>query len=346
MNYQNHFFITIFMLIILLGTILFFFRYHGKNKSSTLKRTLWTHLIYTEVKPKNGVKDKYNRKTTISHGLFNQLYSLFSAVNVASILERDLVVNKFYVSFMDTTNGVPLSKVVDLSSLLVPTTDWNNQEEPKPSKIINDVYDPPPNSLEILLQEHHIPNLEVGCMFNLRILDYKKDPHIQKVRFHPIFYEITSSFLTLYPKYQVVHYRMENDFAGYFHQRFGYKDVAECQSNILQKYQKTLEDNFDYTIPTLIVSYYYKDKNQPRNFDLKWKNLVHYTITKKQREQLYHHLELPNTMEMREIDAIIDFILSTSPNVSGFVGIDASTFSDSIVSYWNNKNCVLIQPQK
>lgn len=331
------------LLILIITSFLFLFLYK-QTKVQETKKTLWAHLVYTEIKKNH--QHNYNRTTLLSHGLFNQLYSLFSAVDVAILLKRELVVDNFYVHYMDTTHCVPLSKIIDLSSLLVPTTDWKSKkEEPVISNIATHVYDPPPNSFKVLLSEKKIPHLEVGCLFNFSVPHSKKEKHIQSLRFHPIFYEMTASFRSSYSHYQVVHYRMEDDFSGYFHQRFGYQDTKELQTHLFHKYQKTMKKHFDPNIPTLVVSHYYKQK-QPRQFDLPWKNIIHFSITKQQKEQLYHHLDLPTTIAIREVEAIFDFVLSTSPNVRGFIGCEVSTFSESIVSFWNKKDCVLIHPQK
>lgn len=327
------FFGFLFMLII---TIILLYKTLTKPDAPPRKK-LWTHIVYTEISPEN------KRDVVVSHGLFNQMWSLFVAVELATILQRDLVVNNFYVNFTDTITSVPLSKVIDLGSLLVPTTDWAQDVSPTSSILAQHTYEPPPNSIEVLLkEERHVQDLEVGCLFNLQITNHKNDKHIQNIRFHPIFYEITSSFLRLHPKYQVIHYRMEGDFTGYFYNKFHFTNAHECRKHLFYGYKKALETRFDPDTPTLVVSHYYKDPNQPRDFDLQWKNIIHFTIPEEQKEKLCRHLGLPVSTVMREIDAVFDFILGTSSNVCGFIGCENSAFSQAVFSFKRGGDCFLV----
>ena len=335
----------LFFMVVLFFCCLFFWKQNSKKKQQKIAKTLWSHIVYTEF------NESEQRKTTLSHGLFNQLYSLFHAVDVAEILDRHLVIGKFYVSYTDTHTSVPLSKIINLASLGVYTTDMADRPylTPQVSDIGQHAYDPPSNTLEILLKEHQIPHLEIGCLFNLSLPDHTIHKHIQAIRFHPIFYNITSTFQSQYPQYQVIHYRMEGDFASYFHQRCGFGSPHDFQQYLFREYKDAIQKRFDPDIPIVVVSHYYKDPGQARDFDLPFKNIIH---TKKLQEEnlalLYEHLGLPKTTPIREVEAVLDFVISTSPNVRGFIGIEKSTFSEAIVAYWANTHiqCHLIKPEK
>ena len=264
---------------------------------------------------------------------------MFAAVDLAKILGRNqLFIGNFYVNFRNTKNSVPLSKIIQLSSLLIPVYNWDLQQEK------NIVFCS--CSLQTLQQQYSVKDLEVGCCFMFPLPGHKREEHIRAMRFHPIFYELISSFLQKYPSYQVVHYRMENDFPSYFFKKWHFTSLEECRAKLFQQYQNKLTTHFDPNIPTLVVSHYYKDPQQIKDHDLKWKNLIHFNLTPSQRTRLYQHLQLSPSTPMREVDAIIDFILSTTPNVCSFIGCGGSTFSGSVCLYHNNKNCTLVSPVK
>lgn len=326
---------TVIMILLFVIVCIVLRPHKGEKEEDNSKRRkkLWTHIVYIEVNHKN------ERNVIVSHGLFNQLYSLFIAVHAANSLDRDLVVSGFHVHYMDTTHNVPLSQVIDLGSLGVPTTDWDQNKEPKASQIL----ETPPNVFEVLQQKNMNNDLEVGCLFNVSPPNHKKDRHIQRLRFHPFFYNIVSEFLGLHPKYQVVHYRMESDFSTYFHRMFGFDNVEECRIQMRQQYRKAMKKMFSPNIPTLVVSHYYKDPQQPRDADLQWTNLIHFKTTDQQKEKIYQHLNMPASLEMREVDAILDFILSTSSNVVGFVGCENSTFSEAVSLGLKKNKCFMIK---
>jgi hypothetical protein len=294
-------------------------------------------MVYTEIRGKE-------RKAVISHGLFNQMYSLFLSVELAKRLGRGLVVGPFYVHYMDLVHCTPLSRVIHLPSLGVPTMDWYADQEPTPSRLVEHTYEPPPQTLEVLAgEEAGIVHLEMGCLFNLSLPDYSRTRHVQGLRFHPLFYELTSSFRQTYPAYQVVHYRMENDFCAYFHRRFQFGSMEECQADLFRSYNRAMKQYLDPNLPTLVVSHYYKDPHQNRAFDLPWKNLVHFSLTPQQRDRVCDHLGISSDIPMREVDALLDFILGTSPNVRFFIGCGLSTFSETVEAFWGEKNCFLIR---
>lgn len=311
-------------------------------------KTLWAHLVFIKAThQKIGRNIIFTRHPTIVYGLFNQLFALFAAVDLAKISGRDkLVSGNFYVNFKNRKDSVPLSRIIDLNSLLVETSDWIPNKEPVSSVLLKHSPARPSNCVELLKKENHIQDLEIGCCFMLPIPGHKREEHIQKVRFHPIFYQIISSFLKTYPKYQVVHYRMENDFTGHFFKGWRFKSLVECRKNLYNKYQEALAQKFDPLIPTLVVSHYYKDPKQPRDHDLKWGNLIHFKLNQQQKTQLYQHLRLPETTAIREVEAVIDFILCTTPNVCNFIGCGGSTFSGSVRLFHNNQNSFIIHPVK
>lgn len=313
-----------------------------------MTKSLWTHLVFINAKQRRvGRKIIMTRIPIIVNGLFNQLYALFVAVDLTKILGRDhLVVGNFYVNINDKTHFVPLSRVIQLGSLLVYTTDWIVNKEPVASSLLKHPIAHPPNSIQILQKHNHIIDLEVGCCFTLLLHGHTMDQHVRKMRFHPFFYQLVAPFLRTYPKYQVVHYRMENDFTEYFFKKWHFDTIQECRENLFQLYNNTLKEKFDPNTPTLVVSHYYKDPNQTRDHDLQWDNLIHFNLNHQQKAQLCQHLQLPTTIQMREIDAIIDFILCCTPNVSAFIGCGCSTFSGSVCMYYNNQNCSLVHPIK
>lgn len=325
-------FFLIFFLVFIIIVLAILPKQKKKNK-------LWVHMVYTEIKNHN------ERQVILSHGLFNQLYSLFHAVDLANLLERELVTGSFYVHFMDVHSNVSLSKVLSLQSLGVPTSDWGTLK-PIPSKMAKHTFEYPANALEVLKTEKHIEHLEIGCLFNFSVPSHVRSKHIQHLRFHPLFYDITSSFLQTYPVFQVIHYRMEGDYCGYFHRRYNFNNTDECMSYLFHEYQKSMKQYLNPDIPTLVVSHYYKDPLSNKTYNLPWKNLVHFSLSEQQKKQLCHHLGLPCDTTMREIDAIFDFILSTSNNVKFFIGCKGSTFSESIEMFWNKKHCVLVDPVK
>jgi len=311
-------------------------------------KTLWTHIVFIKATHQMvGRKVAFVRHPTIVYGLFNQLFALFAAIDLAKLLGRNqLIVGNFYVNFKNRKNSVPLSRIIDLKSLLLPTLDWIPNKEPTPSLLLKHGLARPSNCVQLLQKETHIQDLEMGCCFLFPVPGHNRAEHIKKMRFHPIFYQIISSFLEKYPKYQVVHYRMESDFTGHFFKGWRFNSLAECRKNLYKKYQENLAERFDPTIPTLVVSHYYKDPKQIRDHDLKWDNLVHFKLNPQQKTQLFRHLQLPETTPIREVEAVIDFILCTTPNVCNFIGCGGSTFSGSICLFHNNQNCFNVHPVK
>jgi len=321
-----------------------------KQKTTKLARnttkTLWTHLVFTRVMPKKvGRTNIMSRTPTVVNGLFNQVFALFTAVDLARTLGRThLVVGNFFVQFNVKQLNVPVSKVIQLSSLLIPASDWRPHGEPTPSKLIQHSITYPSNAFQTLQSEADKTDLEIGCCLLFPLPGHTRNQHIQRMRFHPVFYDIVTSFLHAYPTYQVVHYRMESDFTGAFFRGWQYASLPECRAHLFQKYQNTLSSSLDPNIPTLVVSHYYKDPSQPRDHDLQWPNLIHFTLSPQQKAQLSHHLQLPPSAPMREVDAIIDFILCTTPHVRLFIGCGGSTFSESVGHFYNHHNCVMINP--
>lgn len=303
--------------------------------------TLWTPLVFMRTtKRRVGRTIDVSRIPTTIYGLFNQLFALFAAVDITRTLGRNLLfVGDFYVNFGMSQHFVPLSKVLQLGSLLTPTMDWDKaRPEPTQSRCFR--------SIENLQEERRIQDLEIGCCFMFPLPNHAREEHIRQMRFHPIFYRIVSSFLIDHPKYQVVHYRMENDFTGHFFRGMLFETLEECRLNLFNVYQETMKNILDPEVPTLVVSHYYKDPQQPRDHDLQWKNLIHFTLTPQQRSELCQHLGLPISAPMREVDALIDFILCTTPNVSSFIGCGGSTFSGSVCLFHDNKKCLMIHPNK
>lgn len=310
-------------------------------------KTLWSHLVFTRATPrKMGRYTVMSRTPTVVNGLFNQVFALFTAADLARRLGRQLIVANFYIQFNVKQLSVPVSKVIQLSTLLVPTSDWDHKREPIPSSLIQHIITYPSNAAQVLQMEQEKTDLEIGCCLLFPLPGHTRNQHIQRMRFHPIFYELVSSFLQIYPIYQVVHYRMENDFTGAFFRGWQFPSLQDCRSDLFQKYEKTLAIHFDPTIPTLVVSHYYKDPNQPRDHDLRWANLIHFSLSPQQKAQLCQHLQVPSSSPMREVDAIIDFILCTTTNVRSFIGCANSTFSESVGLFRNYQNCFLINPHK
>lgn len=310
-----------------------------KEQHSSIK-TLWSHLVF--VSPHIRKIGNNRRIPTIVYGLFNQLFALFAVVDITKILGRSkLVIGHFYVNFHNTKDSVPLSKVVQLGSLLVPTMDWDRGREPTLSSPFRT------NSLSLYQKQDHVRDLEIGCCFMFPLPEHDRGKHIRNLRFHPIFYEIISPFLQSYPQYQVVHYRMENDFSQYFYKSWHFTTHEQCRQNLYQQYQKKIKQEFNPTIPTLVVSHYYKDPHQHRDHDLQWENLIHFRLTPPQRNKLCEHLQLPASIPMREVDAIFDFILCTTPNVQSFIGCGGSTFSGSVREFHIDKiPCAFVHPIK
>ena len=313
------------------------------------RKTLWAHLVFTRIMPrKMGRTTAISRMPTVVNGLFNQVFALFTAVDLTRELGRShLFVGNFYVQFNRRRPSVPLSRIIQLSSLLVPASDWDHRRGPTPSHLAYHypvTY--PADAVRTLRTENETTDLEIGCCLLFPLPGHNRAAHIQRMRFHPLFYELVSPFLQAYPAYQVVHYRMENDFTGAFSQGWGFQTHEECRQNLSQKYQSSLSAGFDPSMPTLVVSHYYKDAAQPRDHDLTWENLVHFSLSPEQKSQLCHHLQLPLSTPMREVDAITDFILCTTPHVRSFLGCGGSTFSESVCLFHNHQNCSLVNPHK
>lgn len=312
-------------------------------------KSLWTHIVFVKLHKKRiGRRIVSDRRPFIVYGLFNQLFSLFTAIDLAKLLRRELlVIGKFYVNFNNKINSIPISKIINLNSLSIPACDWISSKQPQTSQLMRNTIQYPANAVNLLHTEDHIIDLEIGCCFSFPLPNTTRQNHIQNMRFHPIFYQLISSFLQKYPKYQVVHYRMESDFTNFFYKnQFHFNTREECRLSLYNKYQDALQQRFDPMIPTLVVSHYYKDPSQYRDHDLQWKNLVHFKLSPHQKQILCRHLQLPTNTPMREVDAVIDFILCTTPNVCNFIGCGGSTFSASISLFHNNKNSFLIQPIK
>jgi len=95
-------------------------------------KTLWSHLVFTRVIPRKiGRNTVLSRTPTVVNGLFNQVFALFTAVDLTRTLGRQqLVVANFYIQFNVRQLNVPVSRVIQLSSLLVPASDWKHTQEP------------------------------------------------------------------------------------------------------------------------------------------------------------------------------------------------------------------------
>jgi len=336
---KNIFPFFILVILVILVILLLYLLIKLKNEN---QKNLWTHLVFIKAEIRRN--RAYKRTPVIVYGLFNQLFALFTAVDLAKLLGRHLIMGNFYVNFGNIEYSVPLSKIIDLNSVLVPTKDWITETEPTASKMLHGGIEVPPDPIQILQQEDDITDLEMRCCFMFPLDGHIIDHHIQKLRFHPIFYEIISSFLDSYPTYQVVHYRLENDFTNHFFKSFKFENIKDCRSYYFKLYQDALKKNFDPKIPTLVVSHYYKDPKQTRDHDIQWENLVHFKITPGQKSQLCNHLQLPISAPMREVDAIIDFMLCTSPNVCNFIGTENSTFSGSVCAFRKNHKSFMINP--
>ena len=300
---------------------------------------MWAHLAFVRVSRRRiGRRTETIRNTMLVYGLFNQLFALFAAVDLARALGRGrLVVGDFYVQFHNKTDKVPASRVVDLGSLMVPACDWVGGTEPVPSCIVRST---PPDAVEQMRKEAHIPDLEVGCCFMFPLPGHCREEHIRRLRFHPIFYQLIAPFRATHPNYQVVHYRMEDDFTGHFYGQWGYATLEESRRKLHANYQEALKKHLDPNTPTLVVSHYYKDPAQQRDYDLQWPNLLHFSLSPAQRHALCAHLQLPANTPMREVDAILDFVLCDDTPV--FVGCAGSTFSGSVCA--RHPNHFLVQP--
>jgi len=305
--------------------------------------SLWTHLVFVHHSTKRVGRTNIVKIRTPSliYGLFNQLFALFAAVDLVKTLGRNnLVVGNFYVNYHNKDYNVPLSKIIQLNSLLVPTLEWFPNKEPTLARNVH------ADVIQNLKNQSRINDLEIGCCFLFPLPGHDRAPHIKNMRFHPIFYQIISPFLASHPQYQVIHYRMENDFTGHFYKQWNYGSLKESRQTLFDRYNDMLKTQFNPEIPTLVVSHYYKDSLQPRDHDLQWENLVHFKLTPQIRAQLYHHLNLPLTAPIREVEAVIDFMLCITPNVVSFMGCGGSTFSGSVCLFHDNKNCSLVHPVK
>lgn len=289
---------------------------------------LWTHIVFMKIGWKRVGRNAIlsDRKPSIVFGLFNQIYALFAAVDLAKTLGRKhLYVSAFYVNYNHKTAHVPLSKIVDLQSLLIPTSDWT--ADPISLKYITN------NKLSVLQKEHATPNIEVNCCFMMPLPGHSRQEHVRHLRFHPILYQIIHSFLQSHPSFQVVHYRLESDFSSFFYKRFKFDTQIGFRSHLHQQYQHAMTTHLNPNLPTLVVSHYYKDPHQIRDHDLHWDNLIHFHLSPPHRQLLYDHLQLPLSTPIREVEAVIDFMLCTSPNVSAFIGCGGSTFSEAVHFY-------------
>jgi hypothetical protein len=319
-----------------------------EEKEMNTMKTLWSHMVFVNVRSRRVGRNIIPQRTpVIVYGLFNQLFSLFTAIDIAKQLGRNLlVIGNFYVNFNNKKNSVPVSKIINLNSLSHSVCDWISTRQPQPSQLLKSVGQYPPKAISILQQEDSMMDLEIGCCFSFPLPKTTHPKHIQSLRFHPLFYQLVAPFLEKYPTYQVVHYRMESDFSSFFYRNYKFATQEECRAYLHQKYQDALTQHFDPTIPTVVVSHYYKNPLQKRDHDLQWRNLVHFTLSPSQKQILFRHLQLPPVTPIREVEAVIDFILCTTPQVSHYIGCGGSTFSCSIALFRNHQNSFLVQPIK
>jgi len=180
---------------------------------------IWSHLAYHNFTPaKNG---SHRRRAIFAHGLFNQVDTLLLCSQFTKLLERELVVSGFYIDYKHR-KSVPLSKIIDLSSLPVKTHDWmKNIEKQVQLSSVGNFYIVPPYDVKEMLDiikktENNHDHLEVGCCFNLQLRNNDFVVDHRNLRFHPIFYNIVADFSRHHHRYQVIHYRMETDFSAYF----------------------------------------------------------------------------------------------------------------------------------
>jgi hypothetical protein len=265
-----------------------------------------------------------------SNGFMNQIQSLLHAFQIAKFLNRDLVVDGFYPDFESLTL-VPLSSVFDMSTLPGFVEDGFKDIKPTKSKFLRDFCNPSTKNWanRILRYENHILDLFLGCCFYYRFDTEQYLSDLRRLRFHPFFYSHIQPFLDKYPFFHSVHFRVENDFTQHFFQKFGFTSPKEMEIFI----KNSLQSKMNSTTPHLILTFCSNPPDGLSSVELK--NLSIF--------QDYFNLDISR---MREVFALVDFLLSTSDQCKAFIGVEESSFSQGISVCRNQRTSHLISVRK
>jgi hypothetical protein len=295
---------------------------------SATRRSLLVHLSfhYCHLSP----PFQHRKSPHIVNDFMNQIMSLLYGIQVAEALGRDLVVDGFHIHFEDQHTKVPLSKIVDLAKY--PVRDYIEGEPFTLSEFSHEMIGHDMNSWldRVRHQEGSIQNLEVDCCFYFRPDQGRYLTDLRALRFHPIFYETVGPFLhQYYGKFNIVHYRMEQDVFNHFARTTNPPTPPDAlATKMFKTYEKYMADQ------SFMVSGYFKPGKEVKFIPSR--SFFEFVMTEASESKLRETLGLPRHLPMREILAVLDYILCTSGKTSSFLGTCQSTFSLAVADVLND----------
>lgn len=272
--------------------------------------------------------------TQSSNGFLNQIKSLLNAIQIAKLLDRELVVDGFFPDFQEN-KIIPLSKILILESLSINIQD-GFLSKPISSKFIRDFRCPDPYKWLRRLQkyENNISDLFVGCCFYYCFDTERYHQDLQSIQFHPFFYQLLQSFFTSFPRYYAIHYRVESDFIHHFYKEMGFSSACEYKSHIIHLLNEAKKSWGENKIIYLTSERFVPPKNG-----------FLFELNSDALQSLDSHIGqiLPNK---REILALLDFLIGESEQCVAFIGIYESSFSRGLVDRRNGGSDVLLSSKK
>ena len=269
-----------------------------------------------------------------SNGFFNQIQSLLHSFQIANALNRELVIDGFFLDFQDNVS-VSLSRVLDTSTLPPFIDGFPPDQLVTRSRFLRDFRCPSTEKwlARIERYESTVENLFVGCCFYYRINTSLFLSDLKKLRFHPFFYSLLEPFLQQHPGFFAVHYRVESDFTSHFFSRFGFDSPTKMLDHLKKKYQEEIISLPTQDCPVLFLT---SDVSSLPAFPSLYLDKTAF------ESEIRSHLESPKEKvpKMREVFALLDFLLGESSKK--FIGLQESSFSQGIVNRREDKSSRLL----
>lgn len=288
----------------------------------------------------------YSRQEYPTHanGFMNQIQSLLNAIQISRLTGRQLVVDGFHIDVTDKYRKIPLSSVVDISSLDIACTDidiFPHRDKFVVSSYAHQMIHRSKDEWlqDIITREDHIQYLETDCTFYFCFCRSTYQNHLRNLRFNSLFYELTDRYLETFGHehlFDIVHYRMEDDFSAYFATLMKPPvSSLHLKNRLFHTYQHYF-NTLTSTNSILFVSGYFKLQNN--NEYIPEKVHIHeFRPTTNDMKRIQEHCGLTDDeihhQKYREISAMMDFIIATGKRVISFLGISESSFSQAVYEY-------------